>query len=66
MSRASECDVCGAVTKSKDSVGTIALDVHIVSDTDGTSRGWSDVELCLSCSKKVIAIIKSALSGYKK
>lgn len=64
MSDASKCDKCGALFEAMPGK-TISLDVHVATDTEGTSTTWSDVDLCAGCSEQVLAIIKPALNDFE-
>lgn len=63
MSIAHECDRCGH--KYKETVGTSQLDFSIgLADQEGSFQGWSDIDLCVECTKKVAAILKPACQDF--
>jgi hypothetical protein len=62
VSIARECDLCGGLFKP--AVGAVTLEVYVDCDDDGESNSWSDVELCVPCSKRLLALISPALEGF--
>lgn len=61
MSEARKCDLCGAVHER--TAGVISLDVHVATDGE-TDTGWNDVDLCPTCSGRVMTIIIPALYDF--
>lgn len=60
MSMAHECDLCGALFRNAKGVVTI---IEMSADTDdkGNGESWSEIDFCLSCSEKLLALIRPAL-----
>lgn len=69
MSEARECDKCGELFKP--SKGCVNVEqVHVVTGEntkDGTplESGWSEIDLCLTCSRPVIEALDGAADGMK-
>jgi len=59
MSWASECDLCGAFFKPGH--GAVHMEAIYVERADGKSNSWSNLDFCLTCSKKLLDVIGPAL-----
>lgn len=58
MSIAHQCDVCNRLFR--EAANQVTLDVYVRTDSE-TSNSWSGVDLCGTCSRKVLGIIGDAL-----
>jgi hypothetical protein len=64
MSHATECDVCGKLFSDGAAEGHLQIEVsRALKCVDGgiEYESWSDVDLCVTCSAKVFALIEPAL-----
>ena len=60
MSAAHKCDKCGQFFESVK--GCVTVDVAVATgDEDGTLESWPDIELCPSCSKPFLEMLKEAM-----
>lgn len=65
MSHANECDACGALFA--DAPGAVHIDtIHVATGTDGASDSWSELDFCINCSERLLAVIKPALLDLDK
>lgn len=65
MSQAADCDVCG--TLFKPTPGTIHIaEINIATVVDGEFDSWSELDLCVTCSERLLAVIKPALRDLDK
>lgn len=70
MSRAFQCDRCEAIVGLKQMVGCVSIDFNVTTGINKTGdpegEGYSDIELCRSCTAKFKELMKDAVIGWPR
>lgn len=63
--RATKCDACGGLVENGYAV---SLEAHLpyTNDSEGTAKGWPEVEICFHCWRRPFAeVMEAACDGMK-